>query len=156
MSNVVNGGVSKMTNEILENARLLADAIARSPELTELHSTEDAMSADLSAQKLIAELQKAQEQFMETQQSGDEPSEAHKNLVDEIETKVEANVAISAYMRAQDKFTEMLDTVNSILAGAIAGTSDGGCGCEDDSCGSGGECGSGCGSGSSGGCGCGN
>lgn len=142
-----------MTNEILENARLLADAIARSPELAELHSTEDAMSADNSAQQLIAELQKAQERFMETQQSGDEPSETDKDLVDAIESKVEANAAIAAYMNAQDKFTEMLDTINSILAGAIATPSDG-CSCEDASCSSG-ECGSGCGTGSSGGCGCG-
>lgn len=144
-----------MTNEILENARLLADAIARSPELNELHSMEDAMSADVSAQQLIAELQKAQERFMEQQQSGNEPSETDKNAVDEIESKVSANPAIAAYMNAQDKFTEMLDSVNSILAGAIAGSSDG-CACEDDSCNSGG-CGTGSGSGGcgSGGCGCG-
>ncbi|HEY8909266.1 MAG TPA: YlbF family regulator [Desulfosporosinus sp.] len=141
-----------MTNEILENARLLADAIARSPELAELHSKEDAMSADNSAQQLIAELQKAQERFMGMQQSDNEPSEADKNAVDEIESKVEANAAIAAYMDAQDKFTQMLDSVNSILAGAIAGSSDG-CSCEDDSCSSGG-CGTGCGTASSGGCGC--
>ena len=143
-----------MTNEILENARLLADAIARSPELKELHSMEDAMSADISAQQLIAELQKAQERFMELQQSGNELTETDKNAVDEIESKVSANPAIAAYMNAQDKFTEMLDSVNSILAGAIAGSSDS-CSCEDDSCDSGG-CGTGSGGGcGSGGCGCG-
>ncbi|SHH82263.1 YlbF family regulator [Desulfosporosinus lacus] len=141
-----------MTNEIIENARLLADAIARSSELSELHTMEDAMAADPSAQQLIAELQKAQERFMEVQQSGEEPSEADKNAVDEIEAKVEANVSIAAYMQAQDKFTEMLDSVNAILAGAIAGTSDG-CSCGDDSCDSGGCNPGGCGSG---GCGCGN
>lgn len=140
-----------MTNEITEKAGLLADAIARSTELAELRSTEDAMAADESAQQLIAELQKAQERFMKIQQGDNEPSEADKNAVDEIENKVEANVAISAYMRAQDEFTEMLDRVNSILAGAIAGSSDG-CSCGDDSCDSGGCDTGGCGSG---GCGCG-
>lgn len=140
-----------MTNEIIENARLLADAIARSPELAELHSAEDAMANDVSAQELIAELQKAQERFMEAQQSGNEPSEIDKNAVDEIETKVEANLAIAAYMKAQDNFTAMLDTVNGILAGAIAGSSDG-CSCGDDGCAPS-DCNSGgCGSG---GCGCG-
>ena len=141
-----------MTNEIIENAQLLADAIARSSELNELHSAEDAMSADLSAQQLIAELQKAQERFMEAQQGGAEPSEVDKNAVDEIEAKVEANPAIVAYMKAQDKFTEMLDSVNAILAGAIAGSSDG-CSCGDDGCAPGGCDSGGCGSG---GCGCGN
>ncbi|HZK83174.1 MAG TPA: YlbF family regulator [Desulfosporosinus sp.] len=134
-------------NEIKEKAGLLAEAIGRSSELAELRSTEDAMSADESAQQLIAELQKAQEGFMEKQ--GSEPSEADKNAVDEIETKVEANPAIVAYMAAQDKFTEMLDSVNAILAGAIAGSD--GCSCEGDTCDPGGCEPGGCGSG---GCGC--
>jgi len=139
-----------MNNEITEKAGLLADAIARSSELAELRRTEDAMTADASAQQLIAELQKAQEKFMEKQQGEGELAETDKNAVDEIETKVEGNPAIVAYMAAQDKFTEMLDSVNAILAGAIAGNS-GGCSCEDDSCDSGGCDSGGCGSG---GCGC--
>ena len=122
-----------MTNEIIENAQLLADAIARSTELTELHSAEEAMGADVSAQQLIAELQKAQEQFMESQQTGNEPTEADKAAVNEIETKVEANQAITEYMKAQDNFTKMLDAVNAILAGAIAGNSNN-CSCGDDGC----------------------
>ncbi len=139
-----------MNNEITEKAGLLADAIARSTELAELRRTEDEMSADASAQQLIAELQKAQERFMEKQQAGSEPSEIEKNVVDEIETKVEGNPAIVAYMAAQDKFTEMLDSVNAILAGAIAGSSDG-CSCQDNTCDPGGCEPGGCGSG---GCGC--
>jgi len=139
-----------INNEITEKAGLLADAIARSSELAELRRTEDAMTADESAQQLIVELQKAQERFMEKQQSDSEPSEIDKNVVDEIETKVEGNPAIVAYMTAQDKFTEMLDSVNAILAGAIAGSS-GGCSCEDDTCDPGGCEPGGCGSG---GCGC--
>lgn len=133
-----------MTNEITEKAQLLADAIARSPELAELHSMEDAMTADESAQQLIAELQKAQERFMELQQNNQELSEEDRKAVDEIETRVEANPAIAAYMKAQDNFTQMLDNVNAILAGAIAGSSDS-CSCGDSGCSS-----SGCG-----GCSCG-
>lgn len=139
-----------INNEITEKAGLLADAIGRSSELAELRRTEDAMSADESAQQLIAELQKAQERFMEKQHGDSEPSEAEKNLVDEIETKVEGNPAIVAYMAAQDKFTEMLDNVNAILAGAIAGSTDG-CSCQDNTCEPSGCEPGGCGSG---GCGC--
>lgn len=134
-----------MTNEVLENARHLADAIARSPELAELHSKEDAMSTDTSAQQLIAELQKAQQRYMELQDEN-KLSDDDRIAVDEIEAKVQENPAIAAYMNAQDQFTEMLDTVNSILAGAIASKSNG-CSCADASCDTGG-----CGSG---GCGCG-
>ncbi|KUO74423.1 MAG: hypothetical protein APF81_16820 [Desulfosporosinus sp. BRH_c37] len=139
-----------VNSEISEKAGLLADAIARSSELADLRRTEDAMAADQSAQQLIAELQKAQERFMEKEQSNSEPSEADKNAVDEIETKVEGNPAIVAYMTAQDNFTQMLDSVNKILAGAIAGAT-GGCSCQDDTCDPGGCEPGGCGSG---GCGC--
>lgn len=139
-----------INNEITEKAGLLADAISQSSELAELRRSEDAMGADESAQQLIAELQKAQEQFMEKHQSDSEPSEADKKVVDEIETKVEGNPIIVAYMAAQDKFTEMLDSVNAILANAIAGSTDG-CTCQDDTCEPGGCESGGCGSG---GCGC--
>lgn len=142
-----------INNEITEKAGQLADAIARSSELAELRRTEDEMAADESAQQLIAELQKAQEQFMQTQGES-EPSEADKKTVDDIETKVEGNPIIVAYMTAQDNFTEMLDSVNALLANAISGGT-GGCSCEDDTCESGGCESGGCGSGS-GGCGCGN
>ena len=138
-----------MNNEITEKAGLLADAIGRSSELAELRIAEDAMTADESAQQLIAELQKAQEQFMANQGEG-EPSDADKKIVDDIETKVEGNAVIVAYMAAQDKFTEMLDGVNALLAGAIS-SGAGGCSCEDDTCDSGGCESGGCGSG---GCGC--
>lgn len=140
------GGVKKLNREIMERAELLADAIARSSELAELRSTELALDADQSAQQLIAELQKVQESFMEKQKSGNGLSEMDKNAVDEMESKVEANRTIAAYMKAQDKFTEMLDKVNGVLAGAIAGSSDG-CSCGDAACSSG-SC-------SSGGCNCG-
>ena len=137
-----------INSEITEKAGLLADAIARSSELAELRRTEDLMAADESAQQLIGELQKAQEKYMGNQDG--EPSDAEKKLVDEIETKVEGNPAIVAYMTAQDQFTEMLDSVNSLLAGAIAGATDG-CSCEDNTCEPGGCEPGGCGSG---GCGC--
>ena len=130
-----------MTNEILEHARLLADAIARSTELAELHSMEDVMAADNSAQELIAELQKAQQRYLDLQQA-DKLSDSDINAVDELEAKVQENPAIANYMNAQDKFTEMLDSVNSILAGAIANKSNG-CSCADDSCDSDG-CSGGC------------
>lgn len=132
-----------MNSEIMEKAEFLADAIARSSELAELRSTEDALNADESAQQLIAELQQVQESFMAKQQNENGLSEMDKNAVEEMESKVEANPTIAAYMEAQDKFTAMLDQVNAILAGAIAGPSDG-CSCGDDcstGCSSGGCCG---------------
>jgi len=110
-----------MTNSILEKAQSLADEIARSNELAELRSTEKAMMADQDAQRIIAEFQQAQQQLLEAQQLGEEPSETDQAKVEMIEDKVENHPLIARYLAAQDRFTEMLDSVNALLAQAIAG-----------------------------------
>lgn len=112
-----------MTSSILEKAQSLADEIARSNELAELRSTEKVMMADEDAQRVIAEFQQAQQQLLEAQQLGQEPSEADQAKVEMIEDKVESHPLIAPYLVAQDRFTEMLDNVNAILAQAIAGES---------------------------------
>ncbi|MGI6119481.1 MAG: YlbF family regulator [Desulfosporosinus sp.] len=137
-------------SETIEKAELLADAIARSPERAELLRREEALTADQSAQQLIAELQIAHAQFIEKQQSGIKLTEADGLVVDEIERKVKSSPVIADYLIAQNTFTEMLQSVNAILAGAIAGSS-GGCSCEEENCNPD-RCATG-GSGS-GGCGC--
>lgn len=117
-------------NDIIAKAEILADAIAQSSELAEFHRAEEAMSADESAQRLIAELQIAHKSFMESRQNG---GLADKNAIVEIETKMNRNPTIVAYMKAQNTFKEMMQSVNNILASAIAHSS-GGCSCENDSC----------------------
>lgn len=141
-----------MTDDIYEKAQILAQAISQSPELAQLKSTEKLMLANEEAQKVISEFQVAQQRLADFEQSGQEPTLEDKESVTAIETKVESNPLISAYLGAQDHFTEMLDTVNAILASAIAGENSGGCsgcgsgGCSSDSgsdtnsCGCGGDC----------------
>jgi cell fate (sporulation/competence/biofilm development) regulator YlbF (YheA/YmcA/DUF963 family) len=137
-----------MTAEIYEQAKILAAAIAKSSELSNLKSTEKAMFADDQAQQIIADFQQEQQRLSDLQSEGQELSEEDKQTVDAMEEKVENHPLIAAYLQAQDQFTQMLDSVNSILAGAIAGESEES---DDDECGCGsGGCGSGGGS-----CGCG-
>ena len=141
-----------MTDDIFDKAQILAQAISQSPELAQLKSTEKLMLANEEAQKVITEFQVAQQRLADLQQSGQEPTLEDKESVAAIETKVENNPLISAYLGAQDHFTEMLDTVNAVLASAIAGENSegssscgsGGCsidsGCDTNSCGCGGDC----------------
>ncbi|MHB8126207.1 MAG: YlbF family regulator [Desulfitobacteriaceae bacterium] len=141
-----------MTDDILEKAQNLAQSISHSPELAQLRSTEQLMFANVEAQKIIEEFIAAQQRLADLQQTGKELTPEDKEAVSLIETKVENNPLISAYQRAQDQFTEMLDSVNAILASAIAGESNEGCsscgssgcstdsGCETNSCGCGGDC----------------
>ncbi|MFZ3100732.1 MAG: YlbF family regulator [Desulfitobacteriaceae bacterium] len=144
-----------MTDDILEKAQILAQAITQSSELAQLKSTEKLMLANEEAKKVISEFQVAQQRLADLQESGQEPTLEDKESVAIIETKVENNTLISDYLGAQDNFTEMLDTVNAILASAIAGEDSEGCsgcgsggcstdsgdsGCDTNSCGCGGSC----------------
>lgn len=132
-----------MTADILEKAEVLAAAIAQSPELKELRSSEETMLADEQAAKIIDDFNKEQQRIYALQAEGKELSEEDNKAIDEMEQKVASHPLIADYLQAQDRFTQMLDSVNSVLANAIAGQDNG------SSCSS---CGSGCGS-SQGGCG---
>ncbi|CAA7601931.1 Control of competence regulator ComK, YlbF/YmcA [Acididesulfobacillus acetoxydans] len=131
--------------EIYDRAQSLAEAIGASLELRDLRETERIMLANEEAQKIIAEFQSMQHRLQERQEQGQEISEEDKKAVALIEETVENNPFISPYLQAQDRFTEMLDSVNSILAGAIAsGDTEADDGCA--SCGTGGcsSCQGGC------------
>lgn len=123
-----------MTADIFEKAEILAAAIAQSAELENLRNTEKAMLADDQAQQIIADFQEEQQRLSDLQSEGQELSEEAKIAIDEMEQKVENHPLISAYLQAQDRFTQMLDSVNSILASAIATGSNYDSGCS--SCGS--------------------
>lgn len=133
------GGVL-MTAEIFEKAEILAAAIAKSSELSNLRSTEQAMFADEQAQQIIADFQAEQQRLSDLQLEGKELSDQDKLAIDAMEEKVENHSLIAAYLQSQGQFTQMLDSVNAILANAIAGQSkDGdGCSCDSGGCGSGG------------------
>lgn len=132
-----------MTAEIYEKAEILAAAIAKSSELANLRSSEKAMLADEQAQQIIAEFQEAQQRFADLQAEGHELSDEDKKAIEAMEEKVESHPLIAAYLNSQDEFTHMLDSVNAILANAIAGegrfAEDGSCSC-DSGCGCGGSC----------------
>lgn len=120
-----------MSSDIFEKAQVLADAIAVSDELANLRRTERNMLNDHKAQKIIGEFQQAQQRLTEMQNNGQDLSDQDKLQVAAIEESVESNSLISAYLQAQDKFTQMLDGVNSLLAQAIAGSSEGCSTCHD-------------------------
>lgn len=128
-----------MTAEIMEKAEVLAAAIAKSVELQNMRSAEEAMMADEQAQQIIAEFQNEQQRVFELQSQGKELSEEDKQAIDAMEAKVEGYPPIAAYLQAQDQFTKMLDTINGILAQAIANDPHSGS-CSSGCAGCGGSC----------------
>lgn len=126
-----------MTADILEKAEVLAAAIAQSSELKELRSSEDAMLADEEAKKIVDDFNEEQQRIYTLQAEGKEISEEDNKAIDEMEQRVASHPLIAVYLQAQDRFAEMLDSVNSILADAIAGQNDAS---SCSSCGSHGGC----------------
>ncbi|HHY25203.1 MAG TPA: YlbF family regulator [Desulfitobacterium dehalogenans] len=130
-----------MTAEIMEKAEVLAAAIAKSVELQNLRSTEEAMMADEQAQQIIADFQNEQQRVYELQAQGQELTDEVQQAIDAMEAKVEGYPPIAAYLQAQEQFTKMLDTINGILAQAIANDpNSGGCSCDTGCSGCGGSC----------------
>lgn len=128
----------KINVEIYDKAQILADAIALSDELHNLKESERVMLANEEAQAIISKFQDMQHRLNERQEQGEEISAEDKNAVAAIEETVENHPLIFTYLQAQDKFTEMLDSVNAILASAIAAgessTSDGCASCGAEGC----------------------
>jgi len=125
---------------ILDKARELADAIAGSPELAKMRETEIAMGQDPAAQQIITEFQQKQQEYYEIQMQGKELNDIQKQVIAAIEDKMSANPAIGSYLAAQEKFEELLKSINFIITRAISGESACSCGSE---CGP--ECGPNCG-----------
>jgi len=129
--------VEDLSQDIMEKARALADAIADSGELETLRDAEVKMFNEPSAQSIIEEFQGVQQKIHETYAKGEEPGDELKQEAKRIEEKMQANSAIAAYIDAQQKFERLLQSVNTVISNAISGES---------------ECGPGCGPGCGGGC----
>jgi len=108
-----------MRAEIYERAHRLAEAIAASEELAELRKTEKNMLENETALQIINDYQNAQAKLAECPEGEDIPEELRAQIA-EIEERMVNNELISEYFNAQDRFTQMLDEINSILAEAIA------------------------------------
>ena len=135
-----------MSAAIMEKANALAEALTESAELSAMRQAELVMNSDPEAEKIIAEFQGKQKHVYEVQMSGGELSDQDKKEIEAIESKMNGNSAIKAYMDATDVFENLLKSVNMIITRALSG--------EEQGCGCGSDCGSSCGSDCGPSCGC--
>ncbi|NMA69854.1 MAG: YlbF family regulator [Desulfitobacterium sp.] len=115
-----------MTAEIMEKAEALAAAIAKSTELLNMRSAEQAMMMDEQAQRIIAEFQNEQQRVYQIQAQGQQLTDTDHEAIAAMEAKVESYPPIRAYLQAQEQFTKMLNEINNVLAQAIANDPNGG------------------------------
>lgn len=132
--------------KVLEQARLLAEAIAESDVYQKMHQCENDTMKDAEATRAIADFvekrQKVESLLAEGNMDHTALAEASKAMED-AEKKVNEQPKVRAMQEARGEFTQMMNNVNQILRFIITGETEDNSGCSGscESCGGcGGEC----------------
>ena len=132
--------------KVLEQARLLAEAIAESDVYQKMHQCENDAMKDAEATRAIADFvekrQKVEGLLAEGNMDHTALAEASKAMED-AEKKVNEQPKVRAMQEARGEFTQMMNNVNQILRFIITGETEDNSGCSGscESCGGcGGEC----------------
>lgn len=132
--------------KVLEQARLLAEAIAESDVYQKMHQCENDAMKDAEATRTIADFvekrQKVESLLAEGNMDHTALAEASKAMED-AEKKVNEQPKVRAMQEARGEFTQMMNNVNQILRFIITGETEDNSGCSGscESCGGcGGEC----------------
>ena len=132
--------------KVLEQARLLAEAIAESDVYQKMHQCENDAMKDAEATRAIADFvekrQKVESLLAEGNMDHTARAEASKAMED-AEKKVNEQPKVRAMQEARGEFTQMMNNVNQILRFIITGETEDNSGCSGscESCGGcGGEC----------------
>lgn len=123
---------------IMKKAKDLGDAIVESTEYKELLVAQDTMQANEEAQGILQEFQQKQQMVQMMTMNGQEATDEVREELTALQTKMQENEDIKNFMDAQNKFNQVMQTVNQVISAALAGE-EGGCGSHAGGC-SGGCC----------------
>ncbi|HWJ02769.1 MAG TPA: YlbF family regulator [Verrucomicrobiae bacterium] len=110
-----------MSQQIIDQARILSEMISTSEELRNLRDAEAKLANDPLAQDLLAEYSAKQYKTRASQQEGQEVDAQAQAEFDAVEEQVKKNVTISTYRQAESSFTDLLDSINFLIMKAING-----------------------------------
>jgi len=116
---------------VIEQARLLGEEIANSPELAAMRDAQEAMLRDPQAQEIIQEFQDKQRAFQMIQSQGHQLTDSQKKDVEDLERRMMEHPLIVDFFRAQQDFEGMLEQINNIISEAISGAQHS---CSDECC----------------------
>ncbi len=117
-------------SEILTKARELGQAIVDSEEYKTLKALEEQQENDEEAMALLIEYNNVRKALAEEINNGEVNDERMAQIRTELEEcyeKVMSNPTISAYNEAQQKFSAVVQQMNSILTYFMTGEISGGC-----------------------------
>ena len=116
-----------MSQEIIDQARVLSELIAKSDELIGLRDSQAKMGNDPVAQEIIALYTGAQNNARNAKQEGRELSAAELENYDSIEKQIEKNSTILQYIDAEEKFSALMEGINFLIMKAVNGQASDDC-----------------------------
>ncbi len=104
---------------VMEKARDLGKEIRSTGQYQELERVSENMQEDTEASQMIKEIQELQQQIQFAQQSGVEPNEEQIQQFNDLKNKMDTNLTIQAYAKAQNDFSQFMQEVNSAISEGI-------------------------------------
>lgn len=123
-------------SQVLSKAQELADAISVSEELAGLRGAAERLDDDEMANAALRKFQEKQEMIQRAASSGLELPDEQMEELKTMQGQIREIPTVQEFAVAQNKFNNLMNDVNNIIAAAVSGI-------EPDDSGS--ECGPGCG-----------
>lgn len=105
---------------VMDRARELGKEIRTTEEYKELERTTGNIKDDANANKMIQDIQELQQQIQFAQQSGVQPSQEQIDEFNSLKGKMDTSLTIQAYAKAQNDFSEFMQTVNNAIGEGIS------------------------------------
>lgn len=110
--------------DVNEKAKELGDVISKTEEYKELERTSQNVHENSEANQMIEEIQDLQQKIQFAQQSGVQPSPEQIEQYNDLKARMNANLTIKAYARAQESFSQLMQEVNSSISEGIKSEED--------------------------------
>lgn len=104
---------------VIEKAKELGKEIRKTAEYQELERVTANIEKDAEANQMIQEIQELQQQMQFAQQSGVEPSPEQLQQFNDIKSKMDTSLTIQAYAKAQNDFSQFMQSVNNAIGEGI-------------------------------------
>ena len=106
---------------VIEKAKELGQELIDSAEFEELKKKESALYDNEDATSLLEEYEQLNKQLQMARANGQEINESQQKKLQSLQMKMEQNPAIKSYIESQQKFNEVMNSVNKIINGYITG-----------------------------------
>ncbi|MFW6265098.1 MAG: YlbF family regulator [Bacillota bacterium] len=105
---------------IMEKAKSLGEAIVESSEFEELKTAETNMYEDEEAKALLDEFSAKQKRLQMAQSNGKPVTQDDQKDLQAMQVKMQANEKVKEFMEAQQKFNQVMETVNQTISSVMA------------------------------------